>query len=79
MNVEIGTEATLKKKKNFPIFKGSQKSNIRLTASTNMVKYLRASSYIREPFLMYDFATDPIWISGSATKRSITQRLCHLT
>jgi hypothetical protein len=25
-----------------------------------MVKYLRLSSYIREPFLIYDFATDPI-------------------
>ncbi len=28
-----------------------------------MVKYLRISSYIRMPFLIYDFATDPIWIS----------------
>jgi hypothetical protein len=25
-----------------------------------MVKYLRMSSYIRKPFLIYDFATDPI-------------------
>jgi len=25
-----------------------------------MVKYLRISSYIRKPFLIYDFATDPI-------------------
>ncbi len=28
-----------------------------------MVKYLRISSYIRKPFLIYDFATDPILIS----------------
>ncbi len=28
-----------------------------------MVKYLRISSYIRKPFLIYDFAPDPIWIS----------------
>ncbi len=26
-------------------------------------KYLRFSSYIRKPFLIYDFATAPIWIS----------------
>ncbi len=30
-----------------------------LTASTYMVKYLRISSYIRKPFLIYDSATDP--------------------
>ena len=28
-----------------------------------MTKYLRISSYIRKPFLKYDYATDPIWIS----------------
>ncbi len=33
------------------------------TASSSMVKYLRISSYIRKPFLVYDFATDPIWTS----------------
>jgi hypothetical protein len=32
-------------------------------ASSCMVKYLRIFSYIRKPFLIYDFATDPIWIS----------------
>ncbi len=37
-------------------------SHIWLTASSYMVKYLRISSYIRKPFLIYDFATDPIWI-----------------
>jgi len=28
-----------------------------------MVKYLRISSKIGKPFLLYDLATDPIWIS----------------
>jgi hypothetical protein len=28
-----------------------------------MGKYLRISSYIRKPFLIYDFATAPLWIS----------------
>ncbi len=28
-----------------------------------MVKYLRLSTYISKPFLIYDFATDLIWIS----------------
>jgi hypothetical protein len=36
-------------------------SNIWLTASSYMVKYLRISS--RKPFLIYDFATAPLWIS----------------
>ncbi len=34
-----------------------------LTASSYMGKYLRISSYIRKPFLIYDFATAPLWIS----------------
>jgi hypothetical protein len=40
-------------------------SHIWLTASTttNMVKYLRISSYIRKPLLLYDLAFEPIWIS----------------
>ncbi len=28
-----------------------------------MEKYLRISSYVRKPFLIYDFATAPLWIS----------------
>ncbi len=28
-----------------------------------MVKYFRISSYIMKPFLIYDFLTNPIWIS----------------
>jgi hypothetical protein len=38
-------------------------SHIWLTASSYMTKYLRISTNIRKPFLIYDFATDPIWIS----------------
>ncbi len=38
-------------------------SHIWRTASLNMVKYLRISSYIRKPFLIYDLATAPFWIS----------------
>ncbi len=38
-------------------------SHIWVTASLYVAKYLRISSYIRKPFLMYDFAPDPLWIS----------------
>ncbi len=27
---------------------------------TNLTKYLQISSYIRKPFLIYDFATAPV-------------------
>ncbi len=56
------------------ILKGSvaKSYTLWLTASSYMVKYLRISSYIRKPFLMYDFATDPIWISLSMRKTSIS-------
>ncbi len=37
-------------------------SHIWLTATSYMVKYLRISSYIRNPFLIFDFATAPFWI-----------------
>ncbi len=42
---------------------GAKSYCIWLTASSYMVKYLCISSYIRKPFLIYDFAPDPIWIS----------------
>ncbi len=38
-------------------------SHICLTASSYMGKYLHVSSYMRKPFLMYDIATAPLWIS----------------
>ncbi len=41
-------------------------SHIWLTASLYMVViYWRISSYIRKPFLIYEFATDPIWSPSS--------------
>jgi hypothetical protein len=43
-------------------------SHIWLTASSYMTKYLRISSYIRKPFLIYDFATVPIWIPTDIRK-----------
>ncbi len=45
------------------ILRDQVQSHIWLTASSYIVKYLRISSYIRKPFLIYDFAPDPIWIS----------------
>jgi hypothetical protein len=39
-----------------------------LTASSNMTKYLRISSYIRKPILIYDFATAQLWISLNMRK-----------
>ncbi len=38
-------------------------SHIWLKASSYIVKYLRISSYIRKPILIYEFTTDTIWIS----------------
>ncbi len=38
-------------------------SHIWITASSYMGKYLRFDPYIRKPFLIYDFATAPLWIS----------------
>ncbi len=56
-----------KENKIFLIYKEVQKERLQsliwLTASSYMVKYLHISSYIRKAFLIYDFATDHIWIS----------------
>jgi hypothetical protein len=41
----------------------AKSSHIWLTASSYLTKYLRIFSYIRKPFLIYDIATAPIWIS----------------
>ncbi len=46
----------------FLIYKESQSGAV-ATASSYIGKYLRISSYIRKPFLTYDFATAPLWIS----------------
>jgi hypothetical protein len=37
-------------------------SHIWMTSSSCIGKYLRISSYTRKPFLIYDFATAPLWI-----------------
>ncbi len=51
----------------FLIYKKIQKDRVQshmwLTAFSFMVKYLRISSHNRKPFIIYDFESDPIWIS----------------
>ncbi len=49
-----------------------------LTATSHMVKYLRISPYIRKPFLIYDFATAPFWISLYMMKIFFSFLLVHL-
>ncbi len=70
MRASIAVTAHTDKKENhiFLLYKEIQmesvaKSYMTITASSYMVKYLRISSYIRRPFLINEFATDPIWIS----------------
>ncbi len=60
-------QPTLIKKSNFLAYKeihngAVAKSYTWLTASSYLVKYLCISSYIRKPFLLYDFAIAPLWI-----------------
>jgi hypothetical protein len=43
-------------------------SHIWPTASPYLGKFLRISSYIRQPFPIYDFATVPLWISLNMRK-----------
>jgi hypothetical protein len=47
----------------------------------NILKYLRISSYIRKPFLIYDFAPDPdpIWISLNMRIFFINEYIPHRT
>jgi hypothetical protein len=56
----------IKKKRKFSSYKEIQsdrvQSHVWLTASPFMAKYLRISSYIRQLFLIYDFASDTFWI-----------------
>ncbi len=67
--IEILDEQHTVKKENqiFSIYKEIQLEQLQshkwLTTSSYMGKYLRISSYIRKPFLIYDFATAPLWIS----------------
>ncbi len=61
-----GTYTDKKENQIFLIYKEIQKGAAPKSDMTNgllilcMVKYLRISSYIRKPFLIYDFATAPI-------------------
>ncbi len=58
-----------KNKKFFSYIRKSRRERLQshiwiwLMASSYMTKYLCISSFIRKPFLIYDFATAPIWIS----------------
>jgi hypothetical protein len=56
------THTDKKEKKIFLIYKEIQRdrvqSHIWLSASSFMVKYLHIFSYIRKPFLIYDFASE---------------------
>ena len=48
----------------FAVYKEIRKGSVAKSYMTNgllyLVKYLRISSYIRKPFLIYHFAIDPI-------------------
>jgi hypothetical protein len=61
----VGSYRALIKKSNFPhIYKeiqnGAVAKSYMINGSSNMGKYLRISSYIRKPFLIYDLATAPL-------------------
>jgi hypothetical protein len=64
---QLMNAALLKKKRKFSSYKEIQRDRVQshmwLTASSFMAKYLRISSYIRELFFIYDFSSDPFWIS----------------
>ncbi len=52
-------------------------SYIWLTASSYIEKSLRISSYIRKPFLIYAFATAPLWVSIFMRKISFSFKLAY--
>jgi hypothetical protein len=60
--VSSSADALIKKKIKLSSDTKSNMTNALLKCITKlyMVKYLRISSYIRKPFLIYDFAPDPI-------------------
>ncbi len=65
--IEVEDVALIKKKIKFSSYirkfrRERLQSHRWVTASSNMTKYLRISSYIRKPFLIYDFSTAPLWI-----------------
>ena len=64
---QTGTCTDKKEKKIFLIYKeipnGAVAKSYMTNGLLNMTIYLRISSYIRKPFLIYDFATAPFCIS----------------
>jgi hypothetical protein len=58
LNTSLGLYTDKKENKSFLIYKEIQTGAV--AASSYTTKYLGISSYIRKPFLIYDFATDPI-------------------
>ncbi len=65
--IQYYTYTDKKENKIFLIYKEIKRDRVQshlwLTASSYMGKNLPISSYIRNPFLIYDFAPDPIWFS----------------
>jgi hypothetical protein len=55
-----GKSTDKKENQIFLMYKEMKKGSF---AKSFMIKYLYISSYIRNPFLIYDFSTDPILIS----------------
>jgi hypothetical protein len=62
ISAEYADHIDKKENQIFFIFKEIQKGLVAKSYMTSsyMVKYLLISSYIRKPFFIYDFATDPI-------------------
>jgi hypothetical protein len=60
-----GSDTDINENQIFLIYKEIQdgavaKSYMKVTTSSYMGKYMRISSYIRKPFLIYDFANAPL-------------------
>ncbi len=70
LNCSANQITLIKKKEKFPPLGGNPEGSGckvlpytgRLTVYSYMTKYLCISSYMRKLFLIYDFATAPIWI-----------------
>ncbi len=68
-NISFRCHTDKKENKIFLLYKEIQRGAVAKSYMTNglliygEIVYLRISSYIRKPFLIYDFATAPLWIS----------------
>jgi hypothetical protein len=56
----VGAHSDKKENQIFLICKEIQSEAVAKSASSYMGKHLRISSYVRKPFLIYDFATAPL-------------------